>query len=209
MVGQVEDDASILTGTTDVCTNLDLLLAARKAEPRAQLIYKPHPDVEAGFRKGHVPEHLVAALDAHLVSRSDPAALIQSVDTVWTMTSLLGFEALLRGKPVTTLGAPFYAGWGLTQDLGVLPQRRRATPDILGLIHAALIDYPRYFDPVTRRACPVEVVVDRLCADRRSSPHLLSPLQHLRGWVRKLGHQPSGRLHRCTTSSPTRRNSAS
>ena len=34
-----------------------------------------------------------------------------------TMTSLAGFEALLRGKPVTTHGQPFYAGWGLTEDI--------------------------------------------------------------------------------------------
>ena len=31
-----------------------------------------------------------------------------------------------------------------------------------GLIHAALIAYPRYFDPVTGLPCPPEVAVDRL-----------------------------------------------
>ncbi len=78
------------------------------------------------------------------------------------MTSLLGFEALLRGTPVTTLGAPFYAGWGLTRDLGKTPARRQARPTLPGLVHAALIGYPRYLDPVTGRPCPVEVAVDRL-----------------------------------------------
>ena len=78
------------------------------------------------------------------------------------MTSLLGFEALLRGKPVTVTGAPFYAGWGLTRDLGWVPNRRQARPDIVHLAHAALIGYPRYFDPVSRRPCPPEVVVERL-----------------------------------------------
>ncbi|MEL7388932.1 MAG: capsular polysaccharide biosynthesis protein, partial [Pseudomonadota bacterium] len=57
---------------------------------------------------------------------------------------------------------PFYAGWGLTRDLGTVPERRKARPALHGLVHAALIDYPRYFDPVTRQACPVEVIVDRL-----------------------------------------------
>ena len=32
------------------------------------------------------------------------------------MTSLTGFDALLRGKRVVTYGQPFYAGWGLTED---------------------------------------------------------------------------------------------
>ena len=80
------------------------------------------------------------------------------------MTSLLGFEALLRGVKVVTLGAPFYAGWGLTEDRGDIPARRRAEVSIEGLAHAALIDYPRYFDPRSGTACPVEVVVERLAS---------------------------------------------
>ena len=78
------------------------------------------------------------------------------------MTSLLGFEALLRGKKVTCLGMPFYAGWGLTDDRAMPITRRRLRVDLPALVYAALIAYPRYFDPVTGMACPVEVIVDRL-----------------------------------------------
>ena len=165
--GQVEDDASIMAGAGVVRTNLGLLQAARAAHPKAVVIYKPHPDVEAGLRIGAVD----AAGLADMVARaSDPLALIEAVDEVWTMTSLLGFEALLRGKPVTCLGMPFYAGWGLTTDLSPIPARRTHAPDgtplprlQLGqLAHAALIAYPRYFDPVSRLPCPPEVALDRL-----------------------------------------------
>lgn len=97
------------------------------------------------------------------------------------MTSLLGFEALLRGIKVTTTGAPFYAGWGLTRDLGHIPERRRAQVSLEGLAHAALIDYPRYYDPVTRLPCPVEVAVDRLAQGDVPHPgavnRLISKLQ--------------------------------
>lgn len=86
------------------------------------------------------------------------------------MTSGTGFEALLRGCAVTTFGAPFYAGWGLTTDLGVVPQRRQAQPGLNGLVHAVLIDYARYFDPITRQTCPVEVVVNRLASGRLPHP---------------------------------------
>ncbi len=159
--GQVEDDASIRLGAGDVRTNLGLLQAARAANPAAVIVYKPHPDVEAGLRPGVVAD----AAAADVVARgADPVALIAACDAVWTMTSLLGFEALLRGKPVTCLGAPFYAGWGLTTDLGPVPARRTARVDLVHLAHAALIGYPRYFDPVSGRPCPVEVVVDRLAA---------------------------------------------
>lgn len=178
--GQVADDASIRTGTDCVGTNLDLLRAARDANPQAVIVYKPHPDVEAGLRDGVIaPEDLADVVAEH----TDPAALLSQVDAVWTMTSLLGFEALLRGLPVTTLGAPFYAGWGLTTDLGNVPGRRRARPALTGLVHAALIDYPRYLDPVTNRICPAEVIVERLASDTlpRRSPgnRALSKLQGL------------------------------
>jgi capsular polysaccharide export protein len=167
--GQVEDDASIRCGTNEIRTNLDLLRTTRAANPDAVLVYKPHPDVEAGLRPGAIDA--TAFADA-IATSADPIALILACDEVWTMTSLLGFEALLRGKPVTTLAAPFYAGWGLTRDLGTPPLRRRQAadghplprPTLDHLIHAALIGYPRYVDPVSRRPCPPEVVVERLAS---------------------------------------------
>ncbi len=160
--GQVEDDASILLGTSGVRTNLELLQTAREANPDAVLIYKPHPDVEAGLREGRIEAEELADL---ILDNCDPASLLPHVNEVWTMTSLLGFEALLRGVQVTTLGAPFYAGWGLTTDLGAVPVRRGARPSLIGLVHATLIDYPRYMDPLTGQPCPVEVAVDRLVSD--------------------------------------------
>ncbi len=167
--GQVEDDASVRWGAGAVRTNRDLLRAARAARPGALILWKPHPDVEAGLRPGAVPE--AEALADAVLTGVDPVAAIEAADEVWTITSTLGFEALLRGRPVTCLGAPFYAGWGLTTDLGPVPERRTARPDLPRLVHAALIAYPRCFDPVTGLACPVEVVVERLAsgaAPRRS-----------------------------------------
>ncbi|MDO6589111.1 capsular polysaccharide biosynthesis protein [Loktanella sp. D2R18] len=158
--GQVEDDASIQLGCTDVTTNQGLLQAARAANPAAIIAYKPHPDVEAGLRPGAVPSALQWA--DIILADADPIAALDRVDEIWTLTSLLGFEALLRGKKVTCLGMPFYAGWGLTDDRALPIPRRHARVDIVALTHAALIAYPRYFDPITGLPCPVEVVVDRL-----------------------------------------------
>lgn len=158
--GQVEDDASLRLGGGEVRTNAALLAAVRAAHPGAVILYKPHPDVEAGLRPGAVADPLAHA-DA-VLPRSDPAALLAQVDAVWTMTSGLGFEAILRGVPVTCLGQPFYAGWGLTADRAGAPARRTARPDAVALAHAVLIAYPRYTDPVTGLPCPPEVAVDRL-----------------------------------------------
>lgn len=179
--GQVEDDASIRLGTRDVTHNHGLLQRARAANPDAVLIYKPHPDVEAGLREGALPAGEAEEIADIVARESDGVALIDAVDEVWTMTSLMGFEALIRGKSVTCLGAPFYAGWGLTRDLGWVPDRREARPDLLSLAHAVLIDYPRYFDPVTGRACPIEVVLDRIEAGEKARGPGLSALAKLQG----------------------------
>jgi capsular polysaccharide export protein len=160
-----------------------LLQAARAANPDAIILYKPHPDVEAGLRPGALPPEAIQGLTDMVLTRADPAALLRDVHRVWTMTSLLGFEALLRGLPVTTTGAPFYAGWGLTTDLGTIPARRSARPSLAGLIHATLIDYPRYFDPVTSLPCTAEIVLERLAAGTVPHPgtanRALSKLQGL------------------------------
>ena len=162
--GQVEDDASVRLGCGTVATNLGLLRAVREANPDAAILWKPHPDIEAGLRPGEVPEAELRGL-ADAVLRGVPAtAAIAAADEVWTMTSTLGFEALIRGLPVTCLGAPFYAGWGLTRDLGTVPARRQARPDLETLVHAVLIAYPRYFDPVSGLPCPVEVALERLAS---------------------------------------------
>lgn len=174
--GQVEDDASIRKGAGAVRTNLALLQAARQANPDAVLVYKPHPDVEAGLRAGAVTAGDLRGLADVVALASDPVALLAEVQEVWTMTSLLGFEALLRGLPVTCLGAPFYAGWGLTRDLGPVPERRQARPDLVQLAHAALIGYPRYWDPVSRRPCPPEVALDRLASGAIPHPGRLNRL---------------------------------
>lgn len=166
--GQVEDDASIRLGAGQIRTNRALLETARAANPGAVILYKPHPDVEAGLRPGALDASDLADL---VVQQTDPAALLAHVDEVWTMTSTLGFEALLRGVRVVTLGAPFYAGWGLTRDLGPVPDRRRIQVSLEGLVHAVLVDYPRYRDPVTGLPCPVEVIVERLAAGQTGPRH--------------------------------------
>ncbi|WP_262877827.1 capsular polysaccharide biosynthesis protein [Roseicyclus sediminis] len=182
--GQVEDDASITSGGGEVATNAELLRTARRLHPQGFLVYKPHPDVEAGLRDGAVPIEALVEMADHVASGADPVALMARADRVVTITSGLGFEALIRGVPVTTLGAPFYAGWGLTTDLGPVPARRTARATIAALVHAALIAYPRYLDPVTGLPCPVEVAVDRLkTGEGLSQAPRLKMLAKLQGWL--------------------------
>lgn len=168
--GQVEDDASIQAACPSERTNLALLERVRADNPKAVIVYKPHPDVEAGLRPGVVSDTDLKRLADIVVQNANPIQLIDACQEVWTLTSLLGFEALLHEKPVTCLGVPFYAGWRLTRDLSPTPARRKARPSLAALTHAALIEYPRYRDPVTGRPCPAEVIIERLATGTTGRP---------------------------------------
>ena len=168
--GQVSDDWAVRLGFTGaghgVNINAVLLAAVRAGGPRKYVIFKPHPDVERLGRAGRLtPEEEIRLADLVLrgVSLEQVLGL---VDRIETFTSLAGFEGLLRGIPVKVHGLPFYAGWGLTDDLAPSPRRgRRRSLD--ELVAATLIDYPRYWDPVSGLSCPPDVVLDRLAALRR------------------------------------------
>ena len=142
-----------------------------------------HPDVVAGHRCGAIPirqclEH------ADEIANDDPiASLIALADEVHVNTSLAGFEALLRNKKVTTYGVPFYAGWGLTQDLGPVPSRRTARRDIDELVAAALLIYPRYLDPITGLPCAAEVVIDRINTNYLQQTGTVVAMRRMQGKV--------------------------
>jgi len=185
VAGQVEDDRSILTGGAELASNLDLLKRVRARAPEAYLIYKPHPDVVAGHRKGNIPDQICRKFADKVVTEVSISSLIAMVDEIHVNTSLAGFEALMRHKSVTTYGVPFYAGWGLTRDLGPVPARRTATRSLDELVAATLLLYPRYLDPVTGLPCPAEVVVDRLSSSGTPSNGLLVAARRIQGKLRR------------------------
>lgn len=146
VVGQVEDDMSIQLGSIDIKTNLALLQAVRKNNPEAYIIYKPHPDVAAGLRQGQVAAVDTQLLVDDVIDKQSIVVLIASIDELHTITSLSGFEALIRGIKVVCYGMPFYAGWGLTQDCHS-NARRHKTLSLNELMHCVLIDYAVYQHP--------------------------------------------------------------
>lgn len=156
VVGQVESDASIRHACPGIKTNRQLLEAARELQPDAYIIYRPHPDVVAGGRRGEIaaqgtPEDLV-------LTSGDISQLFEQVDHVHTLCSLAGFEALLRGVEVTTHGLPFYAGWGLTNDR-ISCERRTRHVSLDALVAGALIEYPLYVDMKYGHHCNAETIV--------------------------------------------------
>ena len=170
--GQVEDDRSVLLGGGAVAGNLDLLRRVRRAEPAAEIWFRPHPDVDAGHRRGGADDVDALRHVDRVVRGGSMASLLGIVDAVHVLTSLTGFEALLRGLDVVCHGVPFFAGWGLTRDLATVPDRRTRRASLDELVAATLILYPRYLDPVTMLPCPPETLIARIAStpDKRAGP---------------------------------------
>lgn len=179
--GQVEDDRAVTLGGCGLSSNLELLIKVRELAPDAYILFKPHPDVLAGHRRGAIATADCLQYADEIVGELPISSLIAMVDEVHVNTSLAGFEALLRGKSVTTYGVPFYAGWGLTTDLGPVPARRSARRNIDELVAATLLLYPRYLDPETGLPCPAEIVVARLSANVERDPGLVVGVRRLQG----------------------------
>lgn len=162
VVDQTAGDLSISGGLAEPASFRQMLAAALAEHPGAVVLVKVHPEVAAGRRRGHFsaaelaqPRVRVCADGGH------PVALLERALAVYVVTSQLGFEALLHGRPVHCFGMPFYAGWGLTHDRLPAPERRRSAlpPDLTQLVHAALVRYPRWIEPHGLEHCEPEVLI--------------------------------------------------
>lgn len=169
--GQVEDDASIIYGASGM-TNLELLKQTRDNAPHAYIIYKPHPDVIAGNRKGDIAKEDALLYCNTIIQNISIDSVLEKADEVHTMTSLVGFEALLRGKKVYTYGLPFYAGWGLTTDKQSTSRREKKLT-LYELIAVTLIVYPRYINPKTNKLCEIEMVLSEIDKEKRRYNNIL------------------------------------
>ncbi len=182
--GQVADDAAIRLGSSHIDSAEALLREVRAANPDAWLIYKPHPDVLSGNRTGLIDAR---ALCDQMEPEADIVSLIELCDELHTVSSLSGFDALMRKKPVYTYGLPFYAGWGLTHDaVSPMPLRQRML-NLDELIAAALILYPLYWDWDLGVFTTPEATVNQLapCASRpltKVQSQWLRPLRKAWRW---------------------------
>ncbi|MDX0605737.1 capsular polysaccharide biosynthesis protein [Sinorhizobium medicae] len=181
VVGQVEDDASVRYGCLARMSNNDLVRLANSEQADAQILYKPHPDVLSRVRPARSDPAEVAHL-CELVTESLPLAeALRTVDHVYTITSLAGFEALIRGIEVTTAGCPFYSGWGLTDDRQPNPRRGRRL-SIEALFAGAYLLYPCYFDPETGERSSFEATVATIGRQLEEPQGLARPRPAWRAW---------------------------
>ncbi|WP_261845147.1 capsular polysaccharide export protein, LipB/KpsS family [Aliamphritea ceti] len=143
VLGQVDSDASIRLGNPDNWSSEELVRLAAYENPESEILYRPHPEIYKGYQKSRFKKKKIenfAAISSPDLSMSE---FLDGVDHVYTITSLTGLEALIRGIKVTVVGVPFYAGWGLTDDRITIKRRQRALT-IDELFAGSYLLYPQY-----------------------------------------------------------------
>ena len=206
VAGQVDGDASVRKGGGVIQSNRELLEAVRSANPHAFILYLEHPDVASGNRPGGIDHEELKTLADQSVSGVRVLDLLEVCDELHVLTSLSGFEALIRGVEVTTYGRPFYAGWGLTKDTLTFSDRGGKL-SLEALVAGALILYPRYYDWDTHLFCRCEDVCERMI-ERRKPPialwvrvvravrNTLKALHLYKNWMHKFSRKNRSQLPR-------------
>lgn len=143
VLGQVEDDMSVKYGSERPYSGNQLAELALHENPNAQILYRPHPESLAINKPHYSNPQMVTDFCTLLPPSVSLKESIEYCDTVYTITSLAGFEAALHGKRVVTIGAPFYSGWGFTEDR-LHTGRRDRKLSTMEVLAAAYIKYPRY-----------------------------------------------------------------
>jgi capsular polysaccharide export protein len=169
VVDQRAGDMSVRLSRAPADAFAAMLRLAIEEHGRARVVVKTHPDAIVGGRGGYLARAAGAEGVAVVSESVNPWAVLERARAVYTVSSLLGFEALMAGVPVTCFGTPFYGGWGLTRDRVACPRRAARVP-VEQVFAAAYIRYTRYLDRETGEPTEVETVIRQLADARDRLP---------------------------------------
>jgi capsular polysaccharide export protein len=207
VVDQTLGDVSVRLGGADPDVFATMLRAALAENPDSEIWIKTHPDVVSGKKRGYLDAPRLADTDPRIrvmAEDASPIMLLEQVDSVYVVTSQMGFEALMLDKPVVCFGLPWYAGWGLTDDrsavLATVQPRRVHTRTVEQLFDAAYLRYSRYIDPLTGARGTIFDVIDWLVRNKtlndqtRGTLYCVGMSMWKRAVVRPFLTSPSARL---------------
>lgn len=168
VIDQTAGDSSVKKGLADQGTFRRMLKAALDENPGATVYVKTHPEVSLGRKSGYLSDIQTAGDVVMLREAVNPVSLVMEMNRVYVVTSTMGFEALLAGKPVTCFGLPWYAGWGATDDRKSCGRRTKKR-SIEELFAAAYFHYPIYLNPRTLQRGTIFDVIDWLIEQKAGS----------------------------------------
>jgi capsule polysaccharide export protein KpsC/LpsZ len=143
------------------------------------VVLKEHP-VSIGRNPVSFLRRLTRRSNVHLVDPyTSSHELIRRSEAVVVISSTVGLEALLHGRPVLTMGQPFYSGYGVTVDvdsfrelptalaevLAFTPDHER-TLEVLGaMMRATYAGKPPGVDPSPENAAVVAASLEQRAQD--------------------------------------------
>jgi len=178
VIDQTAGDMSVPLGAASAETFAAMLAAARQENPDATIYVKTHPEVTAGHKGGYLTAVQEDERTVVLRQAINPLSLIEQMDRVYVVSSTMGFEALLAGKPVSVFGLPWYAGWGVTDDRQICARRTRHR-SVDALFAAGYFRYARYLNPFTKQPGSIFDVIDWLLLQRRQQARVITASQRL------------------------------
>lgn len=165
VVDQSYGDFAIKKGWGSDQTFADMLEDAKAQNPDADILVKTHPDTMTGKRAGYYDGVREEGNVFRVTMPVNPYSLMEIVDKVYVCSTQLGFEALMAGKEVHVYGMPFYAGWGLTEDMQKNPRRTRRR-SLEEVFHAFYLLYTRWTDVDSGALCSIDKAIDNLISLR-------------------------------------------
>ena len=165
VLDQTVGDASVALGGADEATFRTMLNEALAAYPLSHVWVKTHPDVIAGKKRGYLADYAAGRGVRVIAADCAPLSLLAGADVVYTVTSQMGFEALMLDKEIHCFGMPFYAGWGLTRDRQTCSRRQRQR-SLEEVFAAAYLLYARYMNPIRGERCDIHDTIGLLVEQR-------------------------------------------
>ena len=153
VVDQTRGDAAVTASGGNEALFREMLVFAQEEHPGARVIIKTHPETAAGYRSGYYSTQDVTPRVTLLDQPVSPWALLEGAVGVYTLSSQLGFEAILAGHKPPRLRTALLCGLG--SDTGRTPSAPPPAPPDPGAAlrggNAALPDLVRSLSrPIVR-----------------------------------------------------------
>ncbi|UQY79948.1 cell surface saccharide synthesis protein [Candidatus Hepatincola sp. Av] len=167
VVAQKTNDASITNSNVNPETIFNKMLeCAIRENPNADILIVEHMEnlhaKVSCFKKINLSNVFYIKNDISIIS------VLDRVDKVYTVSSGVGLEAIIRNKIVVVFGSPSYAGWGLTDDRNPIfktkeiKKRRSRKLTVEELFYRIYIDYTIYKIPGEYETTTIEKAINHL-----------------------------------------------
>ncbi len=161
VIDQAYNDLSVYLQGGEEGIFRHMLEAAIEENPGSKIAVKLHPEFK------HRKTYLFPVPDEYkdkmvlFADDTDIMMLLAASHSVYTFSSTVGLEAIIREKRAVVFGNPVYAGYGLSDDRCInLPTNRRLTAD--ELVYALYLQNMLYLSPSTGERCHHLQAIDEL-----------------------------------------------